>query len=58
MRKAVDSRMCCHKSLKLAEKRYELPKTIEVEKTSTESMETNIDPHLQEDESIASQSKS
>ena len=38
--------------LELAEKRKELPQTMEVEKTSQGPMETNIDPRLQEDESI------
>ena len=39
-----------HKSLELVEKREKLPQVLEVEKTSKGPMETNIDPHLQEEE--------
>ena len=46
-----DSRECYNKSLKLTEKRKELPQTMEVEKTSKGPMEINVDPRLQEDES-------
>ena len=47
-----DSRKCYNKSLELAEKREELPQTMEAEKTSIGgSMETNINPRLQEEES-------
>ena len=48
-----DSRECYNKLLELAEQEKELPQTMEVEKTSRGPMETNIDPRLQEDESIA-----
>ena len=46
-----DSRECYNKSLELAEKRENLPHTMEVEKTSKWLMETNINPRLQEEES-------
>ena len=42
---------CYKKSLELAEKREKLPQVLEVEKKSKGPMETNIDPHLQEEES-------
>ena len=45
--------VCYNKSLELAEMTPELPQVIEVEKTSQGPMETNIDLHLQEDESTA-----
>ena len=47
-----DSRECYSRSLELAKKELELPQTVEVEKISRGQMETNIDPCLQEDESI------
>ena len=46
-----DSRDCYSKSLELVDMAPELPQAIEVEKTSRGLMETNINPHLQEDES-------
>ena len=46
-----DSKDCYNKSLELAEMKPKLPQVMEVEKTSRGPMETNIDPHLQEDES-------
>ena len=48
-----DSRECYYKSLELAEQGKELLQTIKVEKMSKGSMETNINPHLQKDESTA-----
>ena len=48
-----DSRECYNRSLELAEKERELPRVMEVEKLSGGPMKTNIDPHLQEEESIA-----
>ena len=44
--------MCYNKSLELAEEREKLPQFLEVEKISKGPIETNIDPHLQEEESI------
>ena len=46
-----DSRECYNKSLELAKMTSELPQAMEVEKISRGPMETNIKPHLQEDES-------
>ena len=46
-----DSRECYSKSLELAKIELELPQAMEVEKLCQGSTETNIDPHLQEDES-------
>ena len=46
----MDSRKC-YKSLKLAEKKKNLPQVLEVEKISKGQMEINIDPRLQEKES-------
>ena len=48
-----DSRECYSRSLELAEMAPELSQAMKVEKTSRRPMETNIDPHLQEDESTA-----
>ena len=48
-----DSRECYSISLELVEKQPELPQAIEVEKVSRGPIKTNIDPHLQEAESIA-----
>ena len=47
----LNSKECYSKSLALVEKGPELPQTMEVEKIRRGPMETNIDPHLQEDES-------
>ena len=46
-----DSREYYNRSLELAKKGLELPQTMEVEKISQGPIETNINPHLQEDES-------
>ena len=48
-----DTRECYSKSLELAEMGPVLPQVMEVEKISQRPTETNIDPRLQEDESIA-----
>ena len=48
-----DSKECYDESLELLEMESELPQAMDVEKTSRGPMETNIDPRLQEDESIA-----
>ena len=48
-----DSRECYNRSLELAKKERKLPRMMEIEKVSKEPMETNIDPLLQEEESIA-----
>ena len=48
-----NSRECYSRSLELAKKGPELPQAMEVKKISRGLMETNIDPHLQEDESTA-----
>ena len=53
LRKTMELKRMLQKSLELAEKRKELPQTIEVEKTSKGPMKTNIGPLLQEDESTA-----
>lgn len=46
-----DSRECYNKSCKLAKIEKKLPQMMEVRVPSAGPMETNIDPHLQEDES-------
>ena len=48
-----DSKECYNKSLELAQKRPRRPEAIEVEMTTQGSIETNVDPRLQEDESTA-----
>ena len=48
-----DSRECYSRSIELAEKGPKLPQAMKVEKISRGPMETNIDLHLQEDESVA-----
>ena len=48
-----DSRECYNKALELAEMTPELSQAMEVGKTSQRPIETNIDSHLQEDESTA-----
>ena len=45
------SREFYSRSLRLTEKEPELPQAMEVERRSRGQMETNINPHLQEDES-------
>ena len=51
--KQWDSRECYNKSLELAEKREKLPQVLDVEKVSKGTIETNIDPYFQEEESMA-----
>ena len=46
-----NSRECYNRSLELAKNERELPWMMEVEKVSKGPMETNIDSHLQEEES-------
>ena len=48
-----DSRECYIKSLELAKMGPELPQAMKVKKISRGSIEMNITPHLQEDESTA-----
>ena len=48
-----DSQECYNKSLKLVEKERKLPQMMEVRRVSAGLIEINIDPCLQEKESIA-----